>query len=77
VSIELRDRVTIVSRVHAQWAARRWLEILPKYARKNPERLVFPGSRGARRPPGKHLHKSIKVEVNGKTKVRKKNMFRE
>jgi integrase len=38
--------------------ARRWLEILPTYAPKNPLGMVFPTSRGSRRQPGKHLHGS-------------------
>lgn len=37
-------------------AAKRWLEILPQYAPKNPLGLVFPTRGGSRRPKGKHLH---------------------
>jgi len=34
-------------------AAREWLRVLPSYARRNPEGLVFPTPRGARRQKGK------------------------
>ena len=37
-------------------AARRWLDVLPRYASENPHGLVFPGPTGARRARGKHLH---------------------
>lgn len=40
-------------------AARRWMRILPTYARRNPHRLVFPTRGGARRSKGKNLHKSV------------------
>jgi integrase len=57
--------------------SKRWLEILPTYAPENPHQLVFPLPTGARVQPGKHaLYKSVKVEVKGKTKVRKVDLFR-
>jgi integrase len=37
---------------HALEAARRWLEILPTYAPKNPAGLMFPGAHGGRRGMG-------------------------
>nr|AYM54566.1 hypothetical protein [Racemicystis crocea] len=54
-------------------AAKRWIHLLPSYAPKNPEGLVFPTPGGGRRPKGKHLHKS--VWRNGK--VQKLDVFRE
>jgi integrase len=39
-------------------AARRWLEILPRYCPKNPLNLLFPTPGGARRGRGKNLHRS-------------------
>jgi hypothetical protein len=40
-------------------SARRWLEILPRYAPKNPLGLMFPTRTGSRRQKGKHLHRSV------------------
>lgn len=37
---------------------RRWLELLPEYARENPDGLVFPTARGRRRQQGKPLGRS-------------------
>jgi integrase len=34
-------------------ATRRWIEILPTYAKKNPQKLMWPTLRGARRQPSK------------------------
>src|SRR6478609_1661379 len=34
-------------------ATRRWLKLLPKYAQRNPEKLMWPTPRGARRQPSK------------------------
>jgi integrase len=46
-------------------AFRRWLEILPTYAPKNPLRLAFPQPSGARRGPSKHLHRGTGGKVDG------------
>ncbi len=60
------------------WAARRWLELLPEYASKNPEGLVFPGRRGGRRPPGKNFHTTRSIlGKNGKRKPKSIDVFRE
>lgn len=37
-------------------AARQWLDLLPRYAPRNPLGLMFPGPTGARRQKGKHIH---------------------
>lgn len=44
-------------------AARRWLEILPTFAKKNPDKLVFPAKSGARRRV--HLLRGSANKVNG------------
>src|SRR4029079_19218727 len=54
-------------------AARRWLEVLPAYARRNPQRLVFPTRGGARRAAGENLHRSGWREG----KAVKRDVFRE
>lgn len=46
-------------------AAKRWLEILPTFAPKNPHRLVFPTKTGARRAPSQHLQQGAGNRVNG------------
>ncbi len=59
-------------------AARRWLELLPDYAKKNPEGLVFPGRRGGRRGPGQNFHTTrMIVDKNGKRKPKSIDIFRE
>jgi integrase len=37
-------------------AAKTWLALMPVYVKRNPFRLVFPTSRGCRRPEGKFRH---------------------
>jgi integrase len=60
------------------WAAKRWLELLPEYAPKNPEGLVFPGRRGGRRPPGKKFHTTrYVIGKDGKRKPKSIDVFRE
>jgi len=59
-------------------AARRWLQLLPAYARKNPERLVFPGRRGGRRPPGKNFQTSRRCrDKDGRITSKPVDLFRE
>ena len=43
-------------------AARAWLAHLPLYCPSNPHGLVFPGPTGARRQPGKHLHRTVRID---------------
>lgn len=45
--------------------ARRWLQVLPTYARKNPERLVFPLPTGTRRRPSRHLQRGGGNRIDG------------
>jgi integrase len=54
-------------------AARRWLEILPSYAPKNPLGLLFPGAYGGRRPVGKNLHTTRTIDK----KPRKVDVYHE
>jgi integrase len=59
-------------------AARRWLQLLPDYARQNPERLAFPGRRGGRRGPGQNFHTTrILVDKDGNRKPKSIDIFRE
>jgi integrase len=46
-------------------ALRTWLALLPAYCKSNPHKLVFPGPTGARRQPGKHLHRTERPELPG------------
>jgi integrase len=60
------------------WAARRWLQLLPEYAKQNPLGLVFPGRRGGRRPPGKNFHTTRTVlDRNGKRRPMSVDVFHE
>ncbi len=45
-------------------AAKRWLELLPTFAPKNPHKLVFPLPTGTRRRPGQHLQHGSGNKVN-------------
>ncbi len=59
-------------------AARGWLALLPKYAPKNPKRLVFPGPTGARRGIGAPCQSKKETSiVDGvkKVKVTKVELF--
>jgi integrase len=59
-------------------AARRWLQLLPDYAKKNPEGLVFPGRHGGRRGLGRNVHANrMVVGTNGKRKSTTIDVFRE
>jgi integrase len=59
-------------------AARRWLQLLPEYAKKNPAGLVFPGRRGGRRAVGQNFHTTRTIlDKNGNRKPKSINVFRE
>ena len=60
------------------WAARRWLHLLPEYAKENPLGLVFPWRRGGRRPLGKNFHTTRTVlDRNGKRRPMSVDVFHE
>ena len=50
-------------------AAKRWLEVLPAYAPKNPKQLVFPGPTGARRGTGAPCASKKETTIEGERKV--------
>jgi integrase len=46
-------------------AFQRWLEVLPTWAKKNPERLVFPTKHGSRRRRSQHLQHGYRRRSDG------------